>query len=105
MPAFESRRAIAALLVLSVVACYLNSFSGDFQFDDYKVIVGSSTVHSWQAWFDDLGYGIRPLLKFSYTLDWMLGPGTFAFHFTNVLIHAANGWLVFRLSEEFLRGR
>ena len=103
MPAFESRRAIAALLVLSVVACYLNSFSGDFQFDDYKVIVGSSTVHSWQAWFDDLGYGIRPLLKFSYTLDWMLGPGTFAFHFTNVLIHAANGWLVFRLSEEFLR--
>ena len=89
-------------LVLAVMLAYLNAFSGSFQFDDYKVIVDNPAVHSWAAWFAGLGHGIRPLLKFSYTFDWMLGLGTTGFHLTNLLIHLANAWLVFRLCETFI---
>jgi len=86
-------------LVLTVLLAYLNAFSGSFQFDDYKVIVDNPSVHSWAAWFAGLGHGIRPLLKFSYTFDWTLGLGITGFHLTNLLIHLANAWLVFRLCE------
>lgn len=99
-----------ACLALAVIVSYFNALSGDFQFDDYKVIVDSPSVHSWEAWFAGLGHGIRPLLKFSYTLDWTLGLGVTGFHITNLLIHLVNAWLVFRLCEAFieqqaLRGR
>lgn len=86
-------------LALTVLLAYLNAFSGNFQFDDYKVIVNNPEVHSWAAWFAGLGHGIRPLLKFSYTFDWTLGLGITGFHLTNLLIHLANAWLVFRLCE------
>lgn len=89
-------------LVLAVLLAYLNAFSGSFQFDDYNVIVDHPSVHSWAAWFAGLGHGIRPLLKFSYTFDWTLGLGITGFHLTNLLIHLANAWLVFRLCETFI---
>ena len=98
----ESRRGVMACLALAVIVSYFNALSGDFQFDDYKVIVDNPSVHSWEAWFAGLGHGIRPLLKFSYTLDWTMGLGVTGFHITNLLIHLANAWLVFRLSEIFI---
>lgn len=103
MRAVESPRAVAAILALALLVCYFNAFFGVFQFDDYNVIVYYPPVHSWQAWVDGLGHGIRPLLKFTYTLDWMLDLGTASFHFTNILIHLANAWLVYRLCGEFVR--
>jgi hypothetical protein len=104
MRAVESPRMVLAWLALAVLACYLNAFPGSFQFDDYKVIVDNPQVHSWEAWLAGLGHGIRPLLKFSYMLDWTLGAGsTLNFHLTNLLIHFANAWLVYRLSKEFVR--
>ena len=100
----ESNRAALAWLGLAVLICYGNAFFGSFQFDDFRVIVDNPVVHSWQAWLGDLGHGIRPLLKLTYTLDWTLGGGTtFSFHLTNLLIHLANTFLVYRLSAEFLR--
>jgi hypothetical protein len=89
-------------LALAVLACYLNAFSGAFQFDDYHVIVNNPLVHSWGAWQSGLGHGIRPLLKFSYTLDWTLGLGVTGFHLTNLLIHLGNAYLVYRLAGEFV---
>ncbi|OGT13427.1 MAG: hypothetical protein A3F73_06375 [Gallionellales bacterium RIFCSPLOWO2_12_FULL_59_22] len=89
-------------LALAVLLAYLNAFSGSFQFDDYKVIVDNPAVHSWDAWFAELGHGIRPLLKFSYTFDWTLGLGIAGFHLTNLLIHLTNVWLVLRLCETFI---
>jgi len=91
-----------ACLALAVIASYFNALSGDFQFDDYKVIVDNPSVHSWEAWLAGHGHGIRPLLKFSYTLDWTLGLGVTGFHLTNLLIHLVNAWLVFRLCETFI---
>ena len=55
-----------AELVLFVAVCvaYFNAFLGDYQFDDYNVIVRETSVASLAAWFDAQP-GIRPLLKLS----------------------------------------
>jgi hypothetical protein len=99
----ESPLGVLAWLAMVVFACYLNALSGAFQFDDYKVIVDNSGVQSWGAWLDNLGHGIRPLLKFSYTLNWTSGMGVMGFHLTNLLIHLGNAYLVYLLSGEFVR--
>ena len=99
----ESRRSVLAWLALTVFACYLNALPGDFQFDDYKVIVDNPRVHSWSSWAEGLTLGIRPLLKFTYTMNWTSGLGVAGFHLTNLLIHLCNAYLVYRLSGEFIR--
>ncbi len=96
-------RNVPAWLLLAVLACYFNSLSGAFQFDDYNVIVDNPRVHSWDAWLGGLSHGIRPLLKFSYTLDWTLGLGAVGFHLTNLLIHLADAYLVYLLAGKFVR--
>jgi len=65
----DSTAAAAIWLALVVLVAYGNALGGPFQFDDYNVIVHEATVHGGSAWWDDLGGGIRPLLKLSYTLD------------------------------------
>lgn len=91
-----------SLLILAVSITYLNSFWGVFQFDDYNVIVDNRTVHSWQTWFSDLREGIRPLLKFSYTLNWTSGAGLFGFHLVNTSIHSANVIMFYFLSLKII---
>lgn len=93
---------VITLLFCVVLAAYANSFAGVFQFDDYNVIVKNASVHSWPAWWQDAPRGIRPLLKFTYTLDWTLGWGELAYHLTNVLIHLCNTVLVWLLSRHFI---
>lgn len=88
-------------LALAVTLCYANALRGEFQFDDYKVIVNNPSVQSWDAWRTTDGqgiFGIRPLLKLSYLLNWISGWGVTGFHALNVTIHLANTWLVYRLS-------
>lgn len=87
----------APVLGAAVLLAYANSLGGDFQFDDYNVIVENPVVHSWLAWWADVGTGIRPLLKFSYTLNWTAGAGAWGFHFFNVAVHLVNAFLVFLL--------
>lgn len=90
-------------LTLAVSIAYANALLGGFQFDDYKVIVNNPRVHSWASWLEGLSLGIRPLLKFSYLLNWTMGAGVIGFHLTNLLLHLANAYLVYRLSQEFVR--
>ncbi len=90
-----------ALILVAVCLAYLNSFWGAFQFDDYNVIVDNGRVHGLAAWLEDLG-GIRPLLKLTYTLNWMAGPGPWGFHLANLVIHGANGILAFALSRRLV---
>jgi tetratricopeptide (TPR) repeat protein len=83
-----------ALWLLALV--WLHSLAGPFQFDDWNVIVEQPAVHSLAAWWQSMP-GMRPLLKLSYALNWS-GPGSAAsFHLVNLLIHAANVGLVWRL--------
>ncbi|MBK9442245.1 MAG: tetratricopeptide repeat protein [Comamonadaceae bacterium] len=93
-------------LMLVVVACYGRALTGDFQFDDYKVIVDNPAVHTWDAWQNTMGqgfFGIRPLLKISYVLNWASGPGTLGFHLFNVMVHGLNVGLVYRLTGFFVQ--
>jgi hypothetical protein len=89
---------LAALFALA----YVNSLGGAFQFDDFNVIVDLAAVQNLQSWWADVGQGIRPLLKLSYTLNWISGWDLIGFHAVNLLIHGATVWLVYRLSQEFL---
>ncbi len=94
----------AALLAVAVLAAYAASLCAAFQFDDWNVIVHAPAVHSWSALGEDLPRGLRPLLKASYTLSWTLGGGEpLAFHAFNVLVHALNTVLVYRIGLELAR--
>jgi hypothetical protein len=93
----EPARFAPLLLFLFVAVCYANSFQGVFQFDDYKVIVDFPVVHSLPAWWADIGHGLRPLLKLSYTLNWVSGMGVSGFHLLNLALHLASALLVYRL--------
>ncbi len=97
----KDARFIAPVLILgAIVLVYFNAFPGAFQYDDFNVIVDNERVHGLVAWLGDLG-GIRPLLKLSYALNWMAGPGPWGFHLVNVAIHGANGLLAFLLLKRF----
>jgi len=87
---------IGALLAAAALA-YAGALGADFQFDDYNVIVDNPAVHSLAAWWDGMP-GIRPLLKLSYTLNWLADPGPAGFHAVNVLLHLINIALVWRLT-------
>jgi protein O-mannosyl-transferase len=87
---------IPAVLAVAVLLVYFNALGGAFQFDDYNVIVNNPAVHSLGAWADSMP-GIRPVLKFSYALNWAIHPAAFGFHLFNVIVHGINVVLVFRL--------
>ena len=91
-----SRGAAPAVLAATVVLAYVNALGGAFQFDDYNVIVHNPAVHSLSAWLHSMP-GIRPLLKLSYTLNWMVHSGPSGFHVFNIAVHAVNTVLVYRL--------
>ncbi|MFN0299489.1 MAG: tetratricopeptide repeat protein [Burkholderiales bacterium] len=88
-----------ALLGVPVVLAYLNSLSGAFQFDDFNVIVDNPVAHSLEAWWGDLGHGIRPALKLTYAINWTLWPNPPGFHVFNGGVHLVNTVLVFVLAR------
>lgn len=94
-----------AIIVFPVIFVYINAFSGSFQFDDYNVIVFNPVVHSWSAWWEDIGQGIRPFLKFTYTMNWASDMGLFGFHLFNIVIHLLNVVLVYAIILKFLENK
>jgi len=99
------RAGYALAPLAAVLIAYLNSFTGVFQLDDYNVIVFNPSVESWSAFWQDCFHGIRPLLKFTYTLCQTSRTGVFGFHAFNLAVHLVNVFLVFSLTLSFLRGR
>ncbi|MBL0211666.1 MAG: tetratricopeptide repeat protein [Holophagaceae bacterium] len=102
-PGKAARFLAPALILGAICLAYLNAFPGAFQFDDFNVIVDNGRVHSLAAWAGDLR-GIRPLLKLTYTLNWMAGPGPWGFHLVNLAIHGANGLLACTVLKRFAPG-
>jgi hypothetical protein len=92
----RSESTAPAILVVAVLLSYFNALGGVFQFDDYNVIVNNPDVHSLAAWRDSMP-GIRALLKLSYALNWAMDARPFGFHLFNVLVHAINTVLVYRV--------
>jgi hypothetical protein len=90
---------LAGVLVL---LAYLTSLAGSFQFDDFNVIVDNAVVHSMTAWWADVPRGNRPLLKLSYTLNWIGSSSAFGFHLVNLAIHLLNTALVYQLTRHVI---
>jgi len=91
------------LLVLlgAFALAYGNALGGDFQYDDYSVIVDNPAVHSLAAWSRSAD-SIRPLLKASFALNWATSPAPWGFHLANLALHGANAVLVWALCRRFL---
>lgn len=92
-----------AFLLLLVTLVEISSLAGPFQFDDYHVIVDNPAVHSLAAWWQSLP-GIRPLLKLSYALNWVLTPTAFGFHVFNLGLHLLNTALLWVWLQRVLPG-
>ena len=90
-------------LLLAVAAVYANAVGGSFQFDDFNVIVNNPAVQTWQTWRES--GGIRPLLKWSYLLNWTTPIETRAYHITNITLHLFNTLLVYRLTCVWLHAQ
>jgi len=93
----QRSRALGLRLALFTVtlAAYALTLGAPFQFDDRGVILRETAVHSlgWASL-----HGLRPLLKSSYALCWVVGGGApLPFHVFNLLVHLLNVELVLRL--------
>lgn len=82
---------------------FSNSLYGVYQFDDFNVIVNYAPVHDLKALFKELPRGIRPVLKLTYTLNWISSWGVKGFHWLNISLHLINGILVYLLSKSYLK--
>jgi tetratricopeptide (TPR) repeat protein len=102
------------LLVLATAAVYGQSLGYDFlrNWDDNHYILENADVQGFgwdriRAVFSTFYVGnYAPVQMLSYMLDyglWGLHPG--GFHLTNLLLHAANGLLLYRLLFRFIPDR
>lgn len=91
-----------AILPIATFVLYSQALAGPFVFDD-----GTSVVHNLAMQFRIWGVLLtsnRPLSNVSYAINNVLGgPSPWGFHLGNVLLHAANGLLVYALVRLILR--
>ncbi|OZB84100.1 MAG: hypothetical protein B7X28_01145 [Halothiobacillus sp. 13-55-253] len=101
----RNRLLLLALLLLTAVV-YWPGLSGGYIFDDFGNLVDNATMapkavraHFWAAvWSSGSGPTDRPISMLTFALqDWFTGLAPWPFKFVNLLIHLANGVLVFVL--------
>ncbi|MBI2680833.1 MAG: tetratricopeptide repeat protein [Candidatus Solibacter usitatus] len=94
--------ALAAILALAAVfEAYQPALYGPFVFDDNFLPFRNPrfATHELRPWL----IGVRPLLMFSYWVNFELSGGeTFSYHALNVLLHAANAALIFLIVRKIL---
>jgi len=91
-------RSLAVLLLLSVLAAliYANTFSVPFQFDDADNIVQNPWVKDLANFFDLSGSRYMGFLSFALNYS-VGGLQVLGYHLVNLIIHIANGFLVYSL--------
>lgn len=109
---FSSReRFLLVVMLLIGLAIYWPGLSGGFVFDDFGNIVDNVTmspqaVHSdfWRAlWSNESGPTHRPITILTFIAqEWFTGLHPWPLKFGNVLIHLANGTLIFFLTRAVL---
>ena len=101
---------MSAVIVLSVLM-YAPGLSGGYIFDDFGNLVDNPSFaaglvqqHFWAAvWSSGSGPTDRPISMFTFALQALFtGMHPWPFKFVNVLIHAANGVLIYALSRKVL---
>jgi tetratricopeptide (TPR) repeat protein len=92
--------AAAAVALYVTFQVYAPALGGPFVFDDTFLPYGTPGFpHALRAWIA----GVRPLLMFSYWVNYQLSQAPFGFHVTNVLIHLLNSLLVFSITRKLLQ--
>lgn len=95
-PASFNVRDLCFALVCTTCVVYWNSFAGQFVFDDILQITDNPNVR--QLW--PLADWQRPLGYFTFQLNYAFGGlQPWGYHLLNLLIHLANGLLLFDLSR------
>lgn len=92
-PIQNIRRAIVIMFAALAVGLHLYgpALGSPFVFDDLSLPLSKSAQH-----LPGLLFGLRPFLMFTYWLNAsMLDDSPVAYHFVNLIIHAANSALVF----------
>lgn len=90
------------LLLITVALGFAGAHGMDFVYDDHRVITGDPRAQSWAAWWDDVATGIRPLLKLSFLINWRSGLGAPGYLATNLMLHAGNTLLLWRIGLHLL---
>ena len=107
----------AAALVFFLIAgllVYAPALHGELIWDDeylvgqnpfYKSLVFLLEVFRHYLFFDSFSIYYRPVQNISYMVDyWLWGGNPFGYHLTNVALHAASGFLLFRVLRQILSG-
>ncbi|MDB4793594.1 tetratricopeptide repeat protein [Methylacidiphilales bacterium] len=102
---------IFLLQVIAIVAAglwiYQPSFYGDWLWDDNLYVTGNKLLldpaRLWKAWFAPGSFiEYYPLEESVQWVQWQLWHGdTLGYHLTNVILHIANAFLVWRLLNKF----
>ncbi|MBN2854851.1 MAG: hypothetical protein JXK51_01255, partial [Halothiobacillaceae bacterium] len=99
----KDRLLLIAVLLFAVLV-YWPGLSGGYIFDDFGNLVDNAAMapdavraHFWAAvWSSGSGPTDRPISMLTFALqDWFTGLAPWPFKFVNLLIHLANGVLVF----------
>ncbi len=85
---------------------YANTLNGEFQFDDFGYIVYNKAIHNINdipAIWNALSHPSRFVAFFTFALNYHYhGLNVFGYHLVNVIIHCANGLLIFYFLQLFL---
>ena len=88
----------APLLIAAALAAYVNSFGGNFQFDDFSTILENPHLDRWQIFIGHLDHMVRPVLYGTFLTDRSFyGSGATGYHLLNLLLHLGSGLLVYRI--------
>lgn len=106
------RPGVAALIIVVVLACFLPSFGSDFvlwdddmNFTENPSYRGLSPAHLRWMFTTFHGGHWQPLSWMTLGLDYTLwGMNPVGYHLTNVLLHAVNALLVYRLIAALVPG-
>ena len=103
-PAERRVRWAVAVVVLLSALLYLPALEGPFVYDDRIEVVGNPTLRDLRAPGAILGYNpSRTLVILGFALDWALwGLDPRGYHLTNLLLHALDTWLAWRLARRVL---
>jgi tetratricopeptide (TPR) repeat protein len=93
----------AVVIVALVFWIFSPAMSGHWLWDDTEAVAGNHIIHGmdgfWQTWVTTDGQGdYYPLTAFVRWIQWQLeGNNTLGYHLTNIFLHVASAFLVWRL--------
>ena len=93
--------AVAAILACVAFEVYGRALHGPFLYDDFSLPFYKPRfpTESFSAWIT----GVRPLLMFSYWINFQLsGRDTYSYHILNLILHLANSSVVFLIVRRIL---